>query len=130
MNLSLPSLREKSKALYRESKEELDKFPAPPPSNAVAELLKLVTNFSYDVSHLVKGADSFEQLLQRCRPAYAQLKEKIWSTVPDYRPFENQNDAKYNNCDKHLFIEEGQYSPQVIASSPVYLPEIRHTIET
>lgn len=55
----------------------------------MAELLGLVTRFSRDVAQLVQGSETFESLLQLCRPAYAQFKIDIRLTMPQFRPFKD-----------------------------------------
>lgn len=46
-----------------------------------------MTRFSADVNALVQGTETFERLMQRCRPAYARFVRDIRGTAPDFRPF-------------------------------------------
>ncbi|KAK7693683.1 hypothetical protein QCA50_003253 [Cerrena zonata] len=86
---ALPDLRQKAKKALSDVKAELDRLPPPSSKHHVAELLGLVTRFSGDVANLVRGSESFESLLQLCRPAYAQFKCDVFQTKPVFRPYSN-----------------------------------------
>lgn len=91
-----------------------------------------MTDFSYDVSQLIRGSEEYEQLLQRCRPAYADFKRKIRLTAPDYRPFIDEKDEKshYSGAvgESMLVIED--QDELKISNKPTYLLEITKIIET
>lgn len=81
----MPDLRQKARKALSDVKAQLDGLPPPPSEHHVAELLGLVTKFSGDVSNLVRGSESFESLVQLCRPAYAQFKDDILKTKPIFQ---------------------------------------------
>ena len=90
---SLPMIRQKCKESHQDVMARIAALPPPPPENPVSELLRLVTGFASDVGALVKGIETFERLLQKCRPAYAKFKLDIRSTAPDFVPFTDSDDS-------------------------------------
>ena len=87
MRCSLPDLRADLKTSLADVASRLSALPPPPPENPAGKLLQLVASFSSDVGALVQGAESFERLMQHCRPAYARFKRDIRGTAPDFVPF-------------------------------------------
>ncbi|EKM56257.1 uncharacterized protein PHACADRAFT_140877 [Phanerochaete carnosa HHB-10118-sp] len=93
INSALPTLRSDLKEALLDVKCRNEALPPPPPENPASELLKLVTGFSDDVGALIKGTESFERLIQQCRPAYKRFKRDIYGTKPDYLPFTTNEDT-------------------------------------
>lgn len=94
-----------------------------------------MTGFSGDVARLVEGTQRFEQMVQRCRPAYATFKKDIRKTAPDFRPFTDPNDSAidHDNPDVRVQVvtedsEDGDESLMSIDKA-VYLPEVRDHIQ-
>ena len=118
----------------------------------MAELLGLVARFSGDVLNLVCGNESFESLLQLCRPAYSQFKADIYATKPIFCPYTNP--AECNGSAMRVsppqlsiqpeasravtptleaFIPGPAYVPNsrpVKLSEPMYLEDVREHIES
>ncbi|KAJ3559507.1 hypothetical protein NM688_g311 [Phlebia brevispora] len=100
----LPGLRKESKESYQDVRQQLDNLPPPPSDNPSGELLRLVTTFSTDVEHLIQGRESYQRLIQRCRPAYTQFRYDIRRTAPKMRPFEK---ADYDTGETFDVVSEG-----------------------
>ena len=118
----------------------------------MAELLGLVARFSGDVLNLVCGNESFESLLQLCRPAYSQFKADISATKLIFCPYTNPaecNGSAMGVCPPQLpiqpkasravtptleaFIPGPGYVPNsrpVKSSKPMYLEDVREHIES
>ena len=112
-------------------KQNLDQMPPPPSDNPSAELLRLVTAFSTDVEHIIQGRESYERLIQRCRPAYASFKHDIRSTAPRMRPFEKPEldtgasiDIADDSVSDLVNMELSRSSAKTM-----YLRDVRHHIE-
>lgn len=136
----LPDLRLKSKQRLQEIKEMLEALPPPLSENPVAELLRLVTRFSVDVEHVIRGSESFESLLQSCRAAYASFKCDIHGTEPIFKPFINEDEAsdRYSPMEEasEVAFEEVIHEDPVTndsgntnALSPMYLEDVRAHIQ-
>ncbi|THG95428.1 hypothetical protein EW026_g6225 [Hermanssonia centrifuga] len=52
---ALPGIRTQAKESYHSVRQQLDALPPPPSENPAAELLRLVTEFSAEVEHLIQG---------------------------------------------------------------------------
>lgn len=122
INSALPVLRTELKDSLHDVRRQIDALPPPPPENPAAELLKLVTAFCSDVGALIQGAEPFERLIQRCRPAYKQLKRDIHSTKPEYVPFTASEDA---SGFKNLVFEPGMDDAAQDSDSGISLPDPR-----
>ncbi|CAL1705006.1 unnamed protein product [Somion occarium] len=140
INHALPDLRLKSKQRLQEIKEMLEALPPPLSENPVAELLRLVTRFSVDVEHVIRGSESFESLLQSCRAAYASFKCDIHGTEPIFKPFINEDEAsdRYSPMEEasEVAFEEVIHEDPVTndsgntnALSPMYLEDVRAHIQ-
>ena len=106
-------------------------MPPPPSDNPSAELLRLVTAFSTDVDHIIQGRESYERLIQRCRPAYASFKYDIRSTAPKMRPFEKpelDTDASIDIADDSVgdLVNLKLFSS---TTKTMYLRDVRRHIE-
>ncbi|KAL4246136.1 hypothetical protein ABKN59_008971 [Abortiporus biennis] len=130
INQSLPFLRQKSKDSLQEVKESMEHLPPPPSENPATELLRLITGFSAEVGSLVKGVESYERLLQNCRPAYSKFKLNIRRTAPDFRPFTSPTDPLISddNGNHRVDIEEDGHE-QSMSSYPLYINDVKAHIE-
>ncbi len=120
----------------QEVEDALTRLPPPPSENPSQELLRLVTGFSADVANLVEGTQSFEQLIQRCRPAYIAFRRDIRRTAPDFRSFTGPNDPEihpFSNPNVRIQVVTGDSEDGddnlVKINKPVYLPEVRDHIQ-
>ncbi|KAH8117944.1 P-loop containing nucleoside triphosphate hydrolase protein [Phellopilus nigrolimitatus] len=84
IELTLPKLRADSKTNLDKCLRELQSLPPPPPENPIAELLRLVSFFTADLSNYVWGSPAYESLIQHCRPAYAKFMKDIIKTGPNF----------------------------------------------
>lgn len=89
----LPDLRKEAKASYQEVEQQLMALPPPPSDDPYGELLRMLTSFSNEVNALVQGYESYERLLQKCRPAYTKLQRDIRGTAPRFTPFTHAEDS-------------------------------------
>ncbi len=86
-----------------------------------------MTEFSAEVEHLIQGRESYEKLIQRCRPAYSDFKKLIWSTAPDMRPYEDEDKDPMARSYVATVDEESDIGEST--SKPVYLKEVRRHIQ-
>ena len=114
----------------------------------MAELLGLVARFSGDVLNLVCGNESFESLLQLCRPAYSQFKSDIYATKLTFCPYANPAECNGSAMEVYILppeairamtptsetsIPDPVYVPNsypVKSSKPMYLEDVREHIES
>lgn len=95
----------------------------------------MVTSFSREVSALIQGEESFERLIQRCRPAYAKLKRDIRRTAPQFIPFTHDEDSTGFSADFDIepddIIPQKQDDDAEVPDVPekTYLDDIRNHIE-
>ena len=85
----LPDLRSAARESLDAVREQLEALPPPMSDNPAHELLCMVTTFASEVKSLIQGAESYERLLQKCRPAYEAFKRHILGTAPQFEPFES-----------------------------------------
>ena len=111
----------------------------------MAELLGLVARFSGDVLNLVCGNESFESLLQLCRPAYSQFKADIYATKLIFCPYTNPEECNGSAIGVYMpqsevsramtptsetFSPDPVYVHPVRSSGPMYLEDVREHIES
>lgn len=90
-----------------------------------------MTRFSTDVNALVQGTETFERLMQRCRPAYARFVRDVRGTAPDFRPFVPGEDgadtwvvADFEPAD--VCVDESEMGE---GTKPMYLNDVRAHIQ-
>lgn len=117
-NLRLPSIQEELQDLLSATDENLNKLPKPPSTDALSEVLHLLSTFSKGLAHFLEGTPNPDGLLQSIRPACDTFRQAIRATEPDFRPYERQAAAR--NPDAYNYIvpeflkneEETVYRPQ------------------
>ncbi|KAJ7279968.1 P-loop containing nucleoside triphosphate hydrolase protein [Mycena rebaudengoi] len=87
---NLPELKDKLNALLEKYMQDLRQLPAPPTSEAAAEVILKTTKFCETFKAAVFG-DDHRDMAQNNRRLYLEFKEKIRSTGPDFRPFERHS---------------------------------------
>ncbi|KAH9917091.1 P-loop containing nucleoside triphosphate hydrolase protein [Amylocystis lapponica] len=83
----LPELQDELQALLQKTEENLRKLPKPPSSDAFAEILHLLGDFSRDLARHLAGTPDDSGLLQAIRPVQEHFKKAIRDTAPDFRPY-------------------------------------------
>ncbi|EKM56235.1 uncharacterized protein PHACADRAFT_207519 [Phanerochaete carnosa HHB-10118-sp] len=89
INQELPKLRREAKESLDTVRERLSALPPPPSDNPASELLRMITSFCDKVQSLIRGAESHERLIQKCRPAYKTFKRDIRRTAPQFKPYDS-----------------------------------------
>lgn len=116
--LRLPSIQEELQDLLSATDENLNKLPKPPSTDALSEVLHLLSTFSKGLAHFLEGTPDPEGLLQSIRPACDAFRQAVRATEPDFRPYERQAAAR--NPDAYSYVvpeflkneEENVYRPQ------------------
>ncbi|KAL0955559.1 hypothetical protein HGRIS_001798 [Hohenbuehelia grisea] len=81
----LPKIQEELQRLLDETKEALDALPREPSSDPLAEIIRLLYDFTRDVTRHVEGIPSEKGLLQVLRPHQEYFRSSIRTTAPDFR---------------------------------------------
>ncbi|OSC98818.1 hypothetical protein PYCCODRAFT_1417176 [Trametes coccinea BRFM310] len=126
----LPDLQEELQELLTTTDEQLNKLPKPPSSDALSEVLHLLSTFSKGLAQFLEGTPDADGLLQSIRPACDVFKKAVRATEPDFRPYEFQ--ASQRDPDGHRYVsptfllnEEEPYAP-TDDSRAIYLDEVMH----
>ncbi|KAJ8454305.1 hypothetical protein ONZ51_g13104 [Trametes cubensis] len=98
----LPGIQEELQDLLGTTDAQLEKLPKPPSSDALSEVLHLISTFCKGLSQLLEGAPEKDGLLQSIRPVHEAFHEAIRSTEPDFRPYERQFAER--NPGEHKYI--------------------------
>ncbi|KAI0657630.1 P-loop containing nucleoside triphosphate hydrolase protein [Cubamyces menziesii] len=98
----LPGIQEELQDLLGTTDAHLEKLPKPPSSDALSEVLHLISTFCKGLSQLLEGAPEKDGLLQSIRPVHEAFHEAIRSTEPDFRPYERQFAER--NPGEHKYI--------------------------
>ncbi|KAI0364813.1 hypothetical protein BV20DRAFT_1029061 [Pilatotrama ljubarskyi] len=112
----LPSIQEELQDLMTVTDEQLNKLPKPPSSDALSEVLHLLSTFSKSLARYLEGTPDADGLLQSIIPAWETFHQVIRSTEPDFRPYERHIAARHPDVHKYvspkfLLNEEMPYSP-------------------
>ncbi|KLO09761.1 hypothetical protein SCHPADRAFT_857550 [Schizopora paradoxa] len=127
---TLPNLRDDARQQLSKAKAGLDALPPPPPQHPIAELLRLVSEFSHDVKSSVMGFEGHEALIQECRPVYLQFKKDILSTRPQFSALESKTKAQ-PDLDDVITRGEGEMPLQSIPSvqNPMYIDQVAEFVQ-
>jgi hypothetical protein len=87
----------------------------------------MVTTFHREVGALIQGEESFERLIQRCRPAYFRLKRDIRETAPRFMPFLHDEDSRGFNTE--FCAEPSEDGSEEQFGDVMYVDDIRKHIE-
>ncbi|KAI0628425.1 P-loop containing nucleoside triphosphate hydrolase protein [Trametes polyzona] len=125
----LPIIQEELQDLLTATDEQLNKLPKPPSSDALSEVLHLLSTFTKGLSQFLEGTPDEDGLLQSIRPAYESFLGAIRATEPDFRPYERQAAQRNPEAFKHttpLFLKSEEEVPYVPAddSSAIYIDEV------
>jgi len=116
---NLPALKSTIDEQLRTCRVELRKFPAPV-ADPSAEFSNCIRQFCADFSKAVSG-EAHKNFVQFNIKQYQQLKVDIYSTCPDFRPFEDHT--------MHRNPGEPIEGPESFSRSPVDLREVREIID-
>ncbi|THH15705.1 hypothetical protein EUX98_g9424 [Antrodiella citrinella] len=84
----LPDFQDELQKLLQGTQETLRKLPKPPSSDALAEILHIISEFSRELSKRLEGTPNEDGLLQSIRPAMEKFKTAVRSTAPLFNPRE------------------------------------------
>ncbi|THU90221.1 hypothetical protein K435DRAFT_760491 [Dendrothele bispora CBS 962.96] len=102
---NLPRLKAEVDRLLTQNQEELHRLPSPPTSEPIAEVSQMVNTFCAAVKELVLGDGLKKTLVQKDRKEYAKLKQRIWATSYDFRPFVNHKDYEDPKLDNEESLD-------------------------
>ncbi|KAI0764302.1 P-loop containing nucleoside triphosphate hydrolase protein [Trametes elegans] len=84
----LPVVQDELLDLLGNTDQQLYKLPKPPSSDALSEVLHLLSTFSRALSGYLEGTPDEKGLLQAIRPAWDTFRAAIRASEPDFRPHE------------------------------------------
>ncbi|KAI9063947.1 hypothetical protein FKP32DRAFT_1603293 [Trametes sanguinea] len=98
----LPAVQEELQELLTTTDELLNKLPKPPSSDALSEVLHLLSTFSKGLANFLEGTPNADGLLQSIRPACDAFQKAIRATEPDFRPYDSH--AAQRDPDAHKYV--------------------------
>lgn len=77
----------------QETAEELQRMPAPPSENSLAEIIHVITAFCEDVSQHAEGIPSSDGLIQSINARQETFRQLVASLAPEFRPYKMAESA-------------------------------------
>ena len=114
---------EKLQSLLTDTDEKLTHLPKPPSTDALSEVLHLVSTFSKALSKHLEGTPYADGLHQTVRPACNEFRRAIRATEPDFRPYDRK--LASDNPSAHGFVAPSFISNEGIPYIP---PDDGHSI--
>lgn len=128
----LPEFQDELQKLLQTTEDSLRNLPRPPSSDALAEILHVVSEFSRDLSVQLEGTPEEGGLLQIIRPALETFRKSIRATAPRFVP--RQSTAPVTITSEELtpgFLtaEEGPHVFEMDTGSDIYIDEVMATAQ-
>ncbi|KAI0782967.1 P-loop containing nucleoside triphosphate hydrolase protein [Abortiporus biennis] len=117
----LPELQDELQKLLQKTEDSLRQIPKPPSSDALGEILHLLSNFSRDLSTHLEGTPDEKGLLQTIRPAQEAFKRAIRETAPDFRPYERPSRTSLEDSSDESDSGDGSNSDSRAVQPPSFL---------
>jgi hypothetical protein len=92
----------------------------------------MVTSFCGEVRSLILGLESYERLIQQCRPAYKRFTRNIRGTAPKFQPYQSTDRNRgVMSVEDYAEIphEDEDEDEDVDVKAPMYLDDVRRHIE-
>ncbi|THH04716.1 hypothetical protein EW146_g10107 [Bondarzewia mesenterica] len=125
----LPGIQEEVDKLLTRIEQNLRSLPAPPSSEPVTEILRMVGGFIRAVEKHTEGTPTADGLLQTLRPGQEQFTSVIRSTAPDFRPLKRQESAT-QAMPQPNFLDDNGDDIFVSATPPIFIEEVMERSRT
>ncbi|KAI5117950.1 hypothetical protein M0805_004715 [Coniferiporia weirii] len=118
----LPELQNELQALLQHTEESINELPAPPSSDALAEMVQFIGNFSSDVSRLVEGTPGKGGLIQSIRSEQDKFRKEILSLAPNFKPY--KKGSKAIDLPQMDFISDEEADEKTKKGIPIHVDEV------
>jgi len=123
----LPELLEELDRLLAQTEKDISRLPAPPSSEPVSEIVKLINTFVRSIQRVVDGIPDEDGLLQTLRGPQDDFRRAIRQTAPYFLPFEhNLVDDVTGPVPRFSFLsneERGEQEP-CDTGSPIFIDDV------
>ncbi|KIO06579.1 hypothetical protein M404DRAFT_138011 [Pisolithus tinctorius Marx 270] len=138
----LPEIQEELQEVILQVQSELGELPPEPSSNPVGEIHHVLNGFTREVSECLKGTPDENGLVQTIRTHSEKFKREIYSTAPNFVPWERKDTRRRTKLPAIKFLsneeivdqtDEGDDDepghdkpglPVMLHDNPIYIDEV------
>ncbi|KAI6107747.1 P-loop containing nucleoside triphosphate hydrolase protein [Pisolithus croceorrhizus] len=135
----LPEIQDELQTIIVQTRSDLEELPPAPSNNPVGEIHRVLNGFVRELSELLKGTPDENGLIQTMRLHSEAFKREIYSTAPNFLPWEQKDShrrlrlppAKFLSNEENIDTEDeddddelGLTPPVALRGNAIYIDEV------
>ncbi|KAI6044500.1 P-loop containing nucleoside triphosphate hydrolase protein [Pisolithus marmoratus] len=100
----LPEIQDELQAVMQQVHSDLRELPPEPSNNPVGEIHRVLNGFTKELSELLTGTPDDDGLVQTIRSHSVTFKREIYSTAPQFLPWERKDSHRHSKLPPATFL--------------------------